>query len=136
MKDVYLPPGGRTHTLLVSVGNANVSMATEIIYYILNLPLMIKNVVVVNEDISLTNQEEVEWALVTRVQPAKDLVVVEAVGSRLDPGAAFTGQTTKWGIDATIPADLPAEYFQRAGIPPAAEEMVEKQWVKYWSDEK
>jgi UbiD family decarboxylase len=64
-----------------------------------------KKVVVVDSDIDIYNNEEVEWALATRFQADRDLVVVSgARGSTLDPSS--DGLTTKMGLDATKPLDV------------------------------
>jgi UbiD family decarboxylase len=61
-----------------------------------------KLVTVVDEDIDVYDDREVEWALATRFQGDKDLVLVKnARGSSLDPSADQT--TAKIGLDATKP---------------------------------
>ena len=61
-----------------------------------------KMVTVVDRDIDIFDDREVEWAVATRFQGHKGLVVIEnARGSSLDPSADET--TTKVGIDATKP---------------------------------
>ncbi len=61
-----------------------------------------KMITVVDQDIDIFDDEEVEWAVATRFQGHKGLVVIEnARGSSLDPSADET--TTKVGIDATKP---------------------------------
>ena len=78
----------------------------------------IKRVVVVDEDVDISNAEEVEWAIATRVQPHRDVVIIEeALGSPLDPSAGEGGQTSKWGIDATIPVDAHRERYERIRTP-------------------
>ncbi|MCX8184336.1 MAG: UbiD family decarboxylase [Sulfolobales archaeon] len=63
----------------------------------------LKHVVVVDEDIDPDNLEEVEWAIATRLQAGRGLVVVRnARGSTLDPSSE-DGLTDKIGIDATAP---------------------------------
>jgi len=81
----------------------------------------LKHVVVVDLDIDVYNLEEVEWALATRFQGDRDLVVLrEARGSSLDPSVSpRTGLTTKLGFDATRPLNLPEESFRKAEIPGA-----------------
>ncbi|MBO8182673.1 MAG: UbiD family decarboxylase [Archaeoglobus sp.] len=62
----------------------------------------LKKVIVVDEDIDIYNHEDVEFAIATRFQADKDLVIVKgARGSSLDPSANEDGTTAKWGIDAT-----------------------------------
>lgn len=79
----------------------------------------LKHAVVVDGDIDVFNPEEVEWAIATRFQADEDLIVIRNVrGSTLDPSADMeTGLTTKVGLDATCPINLPSERFMRARIP-------------------
>ncbi len=76
----------------------------------------LKHVVVVDEDIDPDNLEEVEWAIATRLQAGRGLVVVRyARGSTLDPSSA-DGITDKIGIDATMPLGK-KEMFRRPEPP-------------------
>jgi UbiD family decarboxylase len=69
-----------------------------------------KMVTVVDNDIDVFDDREVEWAVATRFQGHKGLVMIEnARGSSLDPSADET--TTKVGIDATKP--IGGEGFDR-----------------------
>ena len=77
----------------------------------------IKHVVVVDADVDIHDQAEVEWAIATRFQADRDLVVVsEAQGSRLDPSSR-NGVSAKMGFDATIPLASPAMKFKRIAVP-------------------
>jgi 2,5-furandicarboxylate decarboxylase 1 len=67
-----------------------------------------KHVVVVDEDIDIYNPLDVEWAIATRFQADRDLMVLEnEPSSSLDPSATHApgekSRTTKMGLDATIP---------------------------------
>jgi UbiD family decarboxylase len=69
-----------------------------------------KMVTIVDGDIDVFDDRDVEWAVATRFQGHKGLVVIEnARGSSLDPSADET--TTKVGIDATKP--IGGEGFDR-----------------------
>lgn len=71
----------------------------------------LKHVVVVDDDIDISKSEEVEWAIATRVQADRDVIIIkDARGSTLDPSAGET--TAKMGIDATAPVK-DRERFQR-----------------------
>ncbi|USS40575.1 UbiD family decarboxylase [Thermococcus aggregans] len=75
----------------------------------------LKHVVVVDEDINIYDDREVEWAIATRFQADRDLVIVpNARGSSLDPSGE-KGFTAKWGIDATKPLNRKEE-FERAKL--------------------
>ncbi len=65
----------------------------------------LKHVVVVDEDIDIRNPEDVEFAIATRFQGDRDMVVYENVrGSSLDPSSHGEEHlTTKIGVDATAP---------------------------------
>jgi len=64
----------------------------------------LKHVVVVDDDIDVHDLQAVEWAIATRFQAARDLVVLpHEIGSSLDPSAdPATRATAKMGLDATI----------------------------------
>ncbi|MEM3652852.1 MAG: UbiD family decarboxylase, partial [Nitrososphaerales archaeon] len=74
----------------------------------------LKRVIVVDDDINIYDPLDVEWALATRFQPDKGLVVISgARGSSLDPSSQKTGVTSKWLIDATLPLDANREHFTK-----------------------
>jgi len=62
-----------------------------------------KQVIVVDNDIDVTDSSRVEWALMTRWQPDRDtLILSNQKGSSLDPSRSSDGTTSKIGMDATI----------------------------------
>lgn len=78
-----------------------------------------KHVFVVDEDIDIYNPQEVEWAMATRFQGDRDLIVLEREpGSSLDPSAeSGTHLTTKIGFDLTRPLHAQGKAFHRAPFP-------------------
>ena len=76
-----------------------------------------KRVVVVDHDVDVHDAEAVEWAIATRVQADRDVIILPSCrGSSLDPSRESTTSTTaKWIIDATIPAGADRGEFLRAG---------------------
>jgi len=67
-----------------------------------------KHVVIIDEDVDIYSQNAIEWAIATRFQGDKDLIIKpDQPGSSLDPsGKHEEGKktlTTKIGVDATIP---------------------------------
>ncbi len=76
----------------------------------------LKHVIIVDEDVDPTDPAAVEWAVATRFQADRDLVVLhDQPSSSLDPSATqVPGQkarTAKLGIDATRPWGVdPADY--------------------------
>lgn len=64
----------------------------------------LKRVVVVDSDIDIFDEKQVEWAIATRVQPTKDVIIIPSCkGSSLDPSQKEDSTTDKWVIDATKP---------------------------------
>ena len=64
----------------------------------------IKMAVVVDEDVDVFNEQEVLWAMATRLQAAKGVIVIpNAMGETLDPSSDELSRTDKMGIDATKP---------------------------------
>ena len=79
----------------------------------------LKQVTVVDEDIDPNNAESVEYAMATRFQADKDLIIIKKVrGSSLDPSSDQKKlQTAKLGIDATRSLSKRPEGFELAKIP-------------------
>jgi len=75
-----------------------------------------KHVVIVDEDIDIHDPEDVEWAIATRFQAGKDMIMKRERGSSLDPSAGRDRITYKMGLDATIPLNKPREKFERVRL--------------------
>ena len=77
----------------------------------------LKLVVAVDADIDPFDLSQVEWALATRFQADKSIVVINgARGSSLDPSSGKLAVTSKLGLDATLPAKGDRSKFSRATI--------------------
>ena len=79
----------------------------------------LKIAIVVDEDIDPTNSVEVDYAISTRCQADKDMIIIQnAKGSSLDPSSdQINLLTTKLGIDATATLLKVKERFEIAKIP-------------------
>jgi UbiD family decarboxylase len=79
----------------------------------------LKIAIVVDEDIDPTNSVEVEYAISTRCQADKDMIIIKnSKGSSLDPSSdQINLLTTKLGIDATATLLKDKERFEIAKIP-------------------
>jgi 2,5-furandicarboxylate decarboxylase 1 len=81
----------------------------------------VKHVVVVDADINIYNEEEVMWAVATRVQADQDVDIIKNVkGNTLDPSQTDNIMTAKMIIDATRPVQRPFE--ARVEVPKTAME--------------
>jgi len=79
----------------------------------------LKMAIVVDDDIDPTDPEAVEYAMATRFQADKNMIIIpNAKGSSLDPSSDQENLlTTKVGIDATISVLKPKDKFEVAKIP-------------------
>ena len=70
-------------------------------------------------DIDIYNPLEVEWAMATRFQGDRDLIVYDRKpGSSLDPSAdPGTKLTTRLGFDLTKPLATKGKSFDRTPLP-------------------
>ncbi len=76
-----------------------------------------KHVVIIDEDVDIYSGTAIEWAIATRFQGDKDLVIkTDQPGSSLDPsGKHEPGKKTltcKIGVDATIPSDVDKKKYE------------------------
>ncbi len=101
VKNVLMTPGSRHYFhAVVQIRKETEGDGKNAIIAALSANPSLKCVVVVDEDIDIYSYEDVEYAIATRFQADRDLVIIKgARGSSLDPSSEET--TTKWGIDAT-----------------------------------
>ena len=102
--DVYLTDGGSGWlSSVVQIIPEKSGDSMRAIHAALDGHKSMKQVIVVDTDIDVTNSSRVEWALMTRWQPDKDtLILSNQKGSSLDPSRSSDGTTGKIGLDATI----------------------------------
>jgi len=102
--DVYLTEGGSGWlSSVVQIVPEKAGDSMTAIQAALDGHKSMKQVIVVDTDIDVTNSSRVEWALMTRWQPDKDtLILSNQKGSSLDPSRSQDGTTSKIGLDATI----------------------------------
>lgn len=128
--DVHLTVGGvaRYH-LVVQLRKTREGQAKNVMLGAFAGHYDVKQVIVVDEDVDIHDVNEVEWAVATRFQADRDLVVIAgAQGSALDPSTTvgFTGNKpspewqgygAKMGLDATKPLASAEHVFTRVRIP-------------------
>jgi len=115
---VHLTAGGacRYH-VVIKIDKKHEGEAKNAMFAAFGSSYEIKHVVVVDKDVDIFNMEDVEWAIATRSQAGRDVMIIErAAGNKLDP-STDDGIGDKMGIDATIPLNAPQERFERVRIP-------------------
>jgi UbiD family decarboxylase len=118
VKDVRLTPGGCCwlHAVISIEKQADGDGKNALLAAFAAHPSL-KHAVVVDSDIDISDPAAVEWAIATRFQGDRDLIIIRgARGSSLDPSADQESlTTTKLGFDATRPMSKPRDKFLRAG---------------------
>lgn len=118
VRDVHLALGGvcRYH-LYVQIDKRQEGEAKNIMMGAFAGHYDVKHVIVVDSDVDIHNPAQVEWAVATRFQADRDLVVIqESQGSKLDPSTR-NGVGAKMGLDATKPLDAEEMKFKRIRVP-------------------
>jgi UbiD family decarboxylase len=123
LKAVHVPvrSGIGSFHCYVSLRKTAEGQAKQAIFSVLGADHYVKLVVVVDDDIDIFDEEQVLWAIATRMQANRDVFIVDgAMGTLLDPSAT-DAITAKMGIDATRPLagfpntlSLPQEAVQQA----------------------
>ena len=116
--DVHLSPGGvmRFHAF-VKIRKRQEGEAKNVMMGAFAASFDLKQVVVVDDDVDIHNPTEVEWAIATRFQADRDLLIVpNSQNSKLDP-TTDDGVGAKMGIDATKPLSAPEMTFKRIRVP-------------------
>jgi UbiD family decarboxylase len=119
-KKIVLSDGGCNWLhAIVQIQKKKDSDARKVIEKTFGSHRSLKMITVVDEDIDPNNAVDVEYAMATRFQADKDLIVIKKIrGSSLDPSSDQKNLlTAKLGIDATRPLSKRAEGFEIAKIP-------------------
>lgn len=121
---VYITPGGTSWLhAVVQIEKRHEEDGRRAIWAAFQGHASLKHVVVVDSDVDIHDSAEVEWAVATRFQADRDLVVLaDQPGSSLDPSATLMpGQktrTAKMGLDATAPLGDARRGYERAPYEP------------------
>jgi UbiD family decarboxylase len=106
---VYVTPGGMSWLhAVVQIDKQDEDDGPRAIHAAFQGHTSLKHVVVVDRDVDAYDSGDVEWAIATRFQADRDLIVLrDQPSSSLDPSASQTpgqkARTAKMGLDATIP---------------------------------
>jgi 2,5-furandicarboxylate decarboxylase 1 len=115
---VNVTPGGCCHWHIVAAIRKVPGDGKNAIMALLSIA-DIKHVTIVDDDIDVFDAVDVEWAVATRVQADRDVLIVPNARSKpLDPSLPLPVQgkvptTAKMGIDATIPENIPPQRYKR-----------------------
>ena len=118
--DFYLPPEGCSYRMaVVSMKKAYPGHAKRVMFGVwsfLRQFMYTKFILVTDDDVNVRDWKEVIWALTTRVDPARDTLLVENTPiDYLDFASPVSGLGSKMGIDATN--KWPGETAREWGTP-------------------
>jgi 2,5-furandicarboxylate decarboxylase 1 len=118
VKDVLVTPGGCSWLHgAVSIHKKNADDGRKAIEAAFKGHKSMKHVFVVDDDINIHDPNEIEWAMATRFQADKNMIMKREKGSSLDPSSDMdTQMTCKVGFDMTIPEGGKKE-FKRPTLP-------------------
>ncbi|HEX2651890.1 MAG TPA: 4-hydroxy-3-polyprenylbenzoate decarboxylase [Burkholderiales bacterium] len=133
--DFYLPPEGCSYRVaVVSMKKQYAGHAKRVmfgVWSVLRQFMYTKFIIVVDDDIDARDWKEVVWAVSTRVDPARDTVLVENTPiDYLDFASPEAGLGSKMGIDATN--KWPGESARRWGTPIEMDAAVKRRVDEMW----
>jgi len=106
---LHYPHSGTHFHCYVQVKQRRAGEARQIMLGLLGWDPYLKTVIAVDEDVDVTDDAAVLWALASHFQPAEDLFVVDGLpGSPLDPSSSMSGTTSRMALDATRGPDFDA----------------------------
>ena len=135
--DFYLPPEGCSYRLaVVSMKKQYPGHAKRVMFGIwsfLRQFMYTKFIVVTDDDIDVRDWKEVIWAITTRVDPARDTLLVENTPiDYLDFASPVSGLGGKMGLDATN--KWPGETQREWGRPIAMDAVVKAKVDAMWGE--
>jgi 2,5-furandicarboxylate decarboxylase 1 len=99
---LHYPNSGVHFQAYVAMRPLREGEARQVMLALLGWDPYLKTVIAVDEDVDVTNDSEVLWALAAHFQPARDTLIIDGLpGSALDPSASGAGTTSRMGLDAT-----------------------------------
>jgi 4-hydroxy-3-polyprenylbenzoate decarboxylase len=133
--DFWLPPEGCSYRIaVVAMKKAYPGHAKRVMFGVwsyLRQFMYTKWVIVVDADIDARNWKDVMWALSTRMDPARDITMVENTPiDYLDFASPVSGLGSKIGLDATDkwPGETEREWGRKIAMDPRVVEKIDRMW--------
>ncbi|AVM76098.1 UbiD family decarboxylase [Magnetospirillum gryphiswaldense] len=136
--DFWLPPEGCSYRIaVVSMKKAYPGHAKRVmmgVWSFLRQFMYTKFVIVVDDDINARDWKDVMWAMSTRMDPARDITVIEGTPiDYLDFASPESGLGGKLGMDATNkwPPETKREWGEKIQMDQDVIDTVTKRWAEY-----
>lgn len=135
--DFYLPPEGCSYRMaVVSMKKQYAGHAKRVmmgVWSFLRQFMYTKFVIVVDDDVNVRDWQDVIWAITTRMDPARDTVLIENTPiDYLDFASPVSGLGSKMGMDATN--KLPGETNREWGRPIEKDPVIVARVDELWSE--
>jgi 4-hydroxy-3-polyprenylbenzoate decarboxylase len=135
--DFYLPPEGCSYRMaVVSMKKQYAGHAKRVMFGVwsfLRQFMYTKFIIVTDDDVNIRDWKEVIWAITTRVDPARDTLIVENTPiDYLDFASPISGLGGKMGLDATN--KWPGETNREWGKPITMDKAVKARVDEIWKD--
>ncbi|TAK63579.1 4-hydroxy-3-polyprenylbenzoate decarboxylase [Methylobacter sp.] len=133
--DFYLPPEGCSYRMaVISMKKQYAGHAKRVMlgtWSFLRQFMYTKFVIVVDDDVDVRNWQDVIWAMTTRMDPARDLTILENTPiDYLDFASPVSGLGSKVGFDATNkwPGETNREWGRTIVMSPEVVKKVDDMW--------
>ncbi|WP_394753990.1 4-hydroxy-3-polyprenylbenzoate decarboxylase [Crenothrix sp.] len=133
--DFYLPPEGCSYRMaVISMKKQYAGHAKRVMlgtWSYLRQFMYTKFVIVVDDDVDVRNWQDVIWAITTRMDPARDLTILENTPiDYLDFASPVSGLGSKVGFDATNkwPGETTREWGRTIAMSPQVIKKVDEMW--------
>jgi len=133
--DFYLPPEGCSYRMaVISMKKQYAGHAKRVMlgtWSFLRQFMYTKFVIVVDDDVDVRNWQDVIWAMTTRMDPARDLTILENTPiDYLDFASPVSGLGSKVGFDATNkwPGETNREWGRTIVMSPEVVKRVDEMW--------
>ena len=133
--DFYLPPEGCSYRMaVISMKKQYPGHAKRVMFgtwSFLRQFMYTKFVIVVDDDVDVRNWQDVIWAITTRMDPARDLTILENTPiDYLDFASPVSGLGSKVGFDATNkwPGETNREWGRTIAMSPEVVKKVDAMW--------
>jgi 4-hydroxy-3-polyprenylbenzoate decarboxylase len=133
--DFYLPPEGCSYRLaVVSIKKQYAGHAKRVMFGVwsfLRQFMYTKFIIVTDDDVDIRDWKEVVWAMTTRMDPARDTLLVENTPiDYLDFASPVSGLGSKMGMDATNkwPGETAREWGRTIVMDAAVKRRVDEMW--------
>jgi 4-hydroxy-3-polyprenylbenzoate decarboxylase len=138
VRDFWLPPEGCSYRFaVVTMKKAYPGHAKRVmlgVWSYLRQFMYTKFVIVTDDDIDARDWNDVIWAISTRVDPARDLTILENTPiDYLDFASPESGLGSKLGIDATDkwPGESHREWGRKVRMEQGVIDLVSRRWTDY-----